>query len=182
MRGGSVSKRYATALIRVAQEKGRLPQVQQDLEALVAVVAENPRLKEALESPVISPAKKQALFAAIQEKMGLGTEVKNLMRVLIDQERVDTLPLLGLIFRDLADEALGQIRVKVQTAVSLGEEAGRLQGVLEKTLKKKVLLKVEAAPDLIGGMVIQVGDKIFDGSLKKELEDIKETIVRQAVA
>jgi F-type H+-transporting ATPase subunit delta len=156
--------------------------VQKDLEELAKLVAENPRLKEALESPVIAPSKKKAVFNAIREKLGLGDEVNNLMWVLIDQERVDTLSLLNLIFRDLCDEVLGQVRVKVQTAVGLGEEAGRLQGVLEKALKKKVLLQVEVVPALIGGMSIQVGDKIFDGSLKKELEDIKESIVRKAVA
>jgi F-type H+-transporting ATPase subunit delta len=182
MKGGSVTKRYAIALIRVAQERGRLHQVQKDLEGLAAVVAENPSLKEVLESPVMAPSKKKAVFAALREKLGLGDEVNNLMRILIDQERVDNLSLLSLLFRDLCDEVQGQVRVRVQTAVALGEEAGRLQEVLEKTLGKKVLLKVEEAPRLIGGMVIQVGDKIFDGSLKKELEDIKETIVRKAVA
>ena len=182
MIGGSVTKRYATALIRVAQERGNLPQVQKDLEAVAQLVEQNPRLKEALESPVIAHSKKKAVFAAIREKLGLVDEVNNLMRVLIDQERVDTLPLLNLIFRDLCDEVLGQVRVKVQAAVPLGEEAAKLQGVLEKTLGKKVLMKVEEQPGLIGGMVIQVADKIFDGSLKKELEDIKETIVRKAVA
>lgn len=182
MKGGSVSKRYATALIRVAQERNKLPQVQQDLGSLVKVVEQNPRLREVLESPVVAHSGKQAVFASIREKLNLGDEVKNLMKILIDQERVDALPLIYLIFRDLADEALGQIRVKVQTAVPLGEEAERLKGVLEKALGKKVLLQVEELPALIGGMAIQVGDKIFDGSLKKELEDIKETIVRQAVA
>jgi F-type H+-transporting ATPase subunit delta len=182
MKGGSVTKRYATALIRVAKERGHLPQVQKDLETLAQVVEQNPRLKEVLESPVIAPSRKKSVFAAIREKLGLGDEVNNLMRVLIDQERVDTLALLNLIFRDSCDEVLGQIRVKVQAAVPLGDEAVKLQGVLEKTLGKKVLMKVEELPGLIGGMVVQVGDKIFDGSLKKELEDIKETIVRKAVA
>lgn len=182
MRGGSIAKRYATALIRVARERNRLEPVQKELSALAEVVAQNPRLKEALETPVITPSKKKALFAALRDKIALGEEVSNLVKVLIDQERFEVLPLLQLIFRDLSDAALGQVRVQVQSATPLGEQEVQLQTVLEKALGKKVLLEVEVRPQLIGGLAVRVGDKIFDGTLKKKLEGIKERIVRKAVA
>jgi len=182
MRGGSVAKRYSTALLRVAQDNNHLAAVGKDLDKLTTQVAQNAQLKEALESPVVAPSKKKGIFLALQDRLKLGLEVKNLMLVLIDRERVDILHLLNLIFRDMADEALGQVRVHVRVAASLGKQEAVLLEVLEKALGLKVLLEVIEDPGIIGGLVVQVGDKIFDGSLKKELEGIKKSIVQKAVA
>ncbi|MDX1386987.1 MAG: F0F1 ATP synthase subunit delta, partial [bacterium] len=113
MRGGSVAKRYATALFYVAQEQGKLDKFQGNLEQISSLVRANAALRETLESPVVPASKKKAIFLELEKKLGLEPGVKNLILILLDQDRAGVLPLLGLIFRDMADEALGQIRAKV---------------------------------------------------------------------
>lgn len=182
MRGGSVAKRYATALLLVAQEQGVLDQVSQDLERVSEVVRQNSGLKQALESPVVAPSKKKQVLKDLQDKLQLHSSVYHLILVLIDQDRMDTLGLLALVFRDMADEALGQVRVQVRSAVPLGESQDLLKATLEKTLGKKVLLQTQVQPEILGGLSIQVGDRVFDGSLKAQLEHLKQSVVKRAVA
>jgi len=182
MRGGSVAKRYATALIRVAQDTNNLDGIQRDLDRLAMVVSQNKDLKEVMESPVLAPIQKKAIFKSLQEKLNLGESVRNLSLILIDQDRMDVLPLLGRLFQDMADEALGQVRVTAKVASELGSQEATLKATLEKALGLRVILEVSVNPKLLGGMAIQVGDKVFDGSLKRELEEIKESIVKKAVA
>jgi F-type H+-transporting ATPase subunit delta len=182
MREASVAKRYAHALIGAAQESGKLTEFHGELERVVQAVRDNRDLKAALESPVLPPSQKKALFDGIQEKLKLVPAVANLVRILIDQERVDILPMIGLLFRDMADEALGQVRVQVKAAAALGDEAKALQKILEKALGKKVILQVTVVPELLGGLFVRVKDYVFDGSLKRELERIKASVVEKAVA
>lgn len=182
MRGGSIAKRYATALLRVTKDSGDLNQVSDELDRINQEIQGHPNLKTALESPVVVPSKKQAILAKLQEKLGLSPEVFNLVKILIDQDRMITLPMLVLVFRDMADEELGQVRVKVKVAVDLGPEEVKLKGVLEKALGKKVLLETSLDPGLLGGLWVQVGDRVFDATLKRDLERIKENIAKQAVA
>jgi F-type H+-transporting ATPase subunit delta len=182
MRGGSVAKRYATALFYVAQEQGKLDKFQENLEMLSALIRGNPGLRETLESPVVAISKKKAIFLELEKKLGLETGVKNLILILLDQDRAAVFPLLDLVFRDMADEALGQVRATVISAAPLGDQESQIKGLLEKSLGRKVLLETRVNSQLLGGMIIQVGDKVFDGSLTRQLENLKEEIVKRAVA
>ncbi len=182
MRGGSVAKRYATALIRVAQETGKLEAIQKELEAVNLAMVDNPELKGILESPIVKPSQKTLLWGQIQNRLKMTPYLDHLLQILIDQKRVGLLPLIGLLYRDMADEWMGQVRVKVKTAVALGAHQNKLQALLEKSLGKKVLLEVQTDPSLLAGFVIQIQDKVFDATLKRDLERLQESIEKQAVA
>lgn len=104
MRQGSIAKRYATALLQVAQGQGKIDEFQGQLEAIARAFSENPALQTAMASPVVPPSKKKAIFSALAPKLGINPTVGNLIHVLIDNERIPELPLLVLLFRDLADE------------------------------------------------------------------------------
>jgi len=182
MRGGSIAKRYATALLSVARGSENLESVQRDLACITQTITGFPKLQEAFDSPVIEPSKKKALFAKLQEKLKLDSAVVNLIRILIDQNRMPILPILATLYRDMTDQALGQVRVQVRVAAPLGSDEEKLQKILEKSLGKKVLLESQVDPSILGGLKVQVQDQVFDATLKNDLEKIKEAIIDRAVA
>ena len=166
MKQGSSAKRYATALLQVAQEQGKIDEFQQQLETIAQTLGEHPTLQNALVSPVVSPSKKKSLFGALGTKLGLNKNLGNLMNVMIDNDRIPELNLLVLLFRDLADEQKGRVRVRVTSATLLGANEAKLKSILEKSLKLEVLLEAQVDPKLLGGMVVRVQDRVFDASLR----------------
>ncbi|HCU25960.1 MAG TPA: F0F1 ATP synthase subunit delta, partial [Deltaproteobacteria bacterium] len=84
--------------------------------------------------------------------------------------------------RDMADERKGRIRVQVTSAVDLGDHQVQLKAILEKVLKQEVIFEAKVDPKLLGGLVLQVKDRIFDASLKGELERLRENLIAKAVA
>jgi F-type H+-transporting ATPase subunit delta len=182
MRQGSIAKRYATALLQVAQEQGKIDEFQQQLESIAQTLSQHPTLQTALASPVVAPSKKKSLFAALAAKLGINPSLGNLMSALIDNDRIPELNLLVLIFRDLADEQKGRVRVRVSSATPLGANEAKLKAILEKSLKLEVLLEAQVDPKLLGGLVVRVQDRVFDASLQGELDRLKESLTAEAVA
>lgn len=181
MKQGTAAKRYASALLQVAQEQGKVSGFDAELQALATAFRQN-SLTGVLSSPVVSPSKKKAIVDALQPKLGIGSNLRNLVHILIDNERISEIPLIALIYRDLADELEGRVRVSVISAAALGDNEAKLKAILEKTLKQKVLLEAKVDPEILGGMVVRVQDRVFDASLKGELERWKEALSSEVVA
>ena len=182
MKQGSAAKRYASALLQVAQEQGKVSAFDAELQSLAAIFGGNSSLQTALGSPVVPPSKKKAIFEALLPKLGISPSLRNLIHILIDNERIAEIPLLAMIFRDLADELEGRVRVKVTSATELGDNEAKLKAILEKTLKRQVLLESTVDPRVLGGLVVRVQDRVFDASIKGELERWKEALSAEAVA
>jgi len=182
MRQGSIAKRYASALLQVAMSQGKVDEFEQQLQTIASTFSQHPVLQTAMASPVVSHSQKKALFAALAPKMNISPFVGNLIRVLIDNERIPELSLINLIFRDLADEQKGRVRVEVTSAVPLNGNETKLKSILETSLKQQVLLEAKVDPNLLGGLVVRVQDRFFDASLKGELDRLKESLTAEAVA
>ncbi|HCU25961.1 MAG TPA: F0F1 ATP synthase subunit delta, partial [Deltaproteobacteria bacterium] len=101
---GSLAKRYATALLSVAEEQGKVDEYFAQLSVLRQSLAEHPDLQNVLSSPVLGASQKKAIFSALAPKLGTSPVMSNLMHVLIDNERINELHLIELIYRDMADE------------------------------------------------------------------------------
>ncbi|MCB1215634.1 MAG: ATP synthase F1 subunit delta [Deltaproteobacteria bacterium] len=173
----SVAKRYGTALFKLARDENRLEDYGRELKFIADLVQNHGELKASLESPVLSTSSKKEILKALQAKLGLSAAVFNLLRVMVDHDRMPELALLVLNYTEMADQALGQARVKVQSVAPLGAQEAPLTQNLEKILGKKVILETVIDQDLLGGLRVQVGDQVFDASLKKELENLKANIL-----
>lgn len=174
----AVARRYARALFDLSQEKGLVDQVDREFGMVVGMINENPQFKAVIDDVLISPAVKRDLV----EKLYMGKVsplVLNFLLVVVRKRREAYLPNMYRAFLDLANEARGIVEVEVRSAVPLPEEtAQRLEEKLVSRLGKRVKFQTQVAPDLIGGLVVRVGDELMDGSVKTRLRRMRDRLVR----
>ena len=173
----SVPRRYAKAIFEIGLEDGSLDRVQSELDALLGALAASDELRGLLASPVASKRMRKEVFGAVAEKLGTSTEVANLVRLLIERNRMAAFGDMVRIVRDLIDAERGQVRGSVLTARALtDDQLQAIQNKLGKVTGKTVLLEVEERPSLIGGIVARVGNTVFDGSVRTRLEALERSM------
>ncbi|MFH0960777.1 MAG: ATP synthase F1 subunit delta [Pseudomonadota bacterium] len=173
----TLAKRYAKALLEIGQANDALDKYGSDLEALTKIISESKDFKEVLVSPVFTKEDKKKIAGEILDKLGADVMVKNFVNVLLDRERIDQLPGIETAFRSSVDEIRGITRGQVISAESLGEsDLTLVTEALSKISGKKVLVTTEVNPFLIGGLVARVGDMVFDGTIRTQLNQLKESL------
>jgi len=174
MRANSVARRYARATFEVAREKGDPQNWLTQLET-VAEATSSADLAESLRSPNIADsAKVQALESAYPD---LPRELGNLLRLLVDRNRIDSLPGICVAFREYLDELLGRIDADVISARALGsDELGPIQDHLNQRTGRTVRINTVVDTALIGGIVMRVGDEIIDASVASRLERLRQRL------
>jgi F-type H+-transporting ATPase subunit delta len=170
-----VDRVYAQALFAAAEEKGRLEQVRDELAQVVAAEAEVPELRELLRNPQLDP---RARAAALEDVLGGGEELlRNFLLVLVDKGRTAALEEIGREFERLVAEHEGLVHAELTTAVELSdEEAQRLLKQIEEASGRKVEASRSVDPDLIGGIVLQVGSYRLDASVRGRLERLRREL------
>jgi F-type H+-transporting ATPase subunit delta len=179
----ALAKRYAKAALEAAQEaKGEGTEgLAKGLGDLARAVAESPTLQEVLRNPVLKDERGKLLDALLGKLQVAGVAAK-LVRLLSDNNRIDLLPEVAQQVEALADVRAGRLRAEVRSAVALSEaQAQRLTKALEKRLGQPVLVETSVDPQLLGGLVCQVGDLTFDSSLKRQLAILTERLGAHAL-
>ncbi len=175
-----VGARYAQAAFEVARDKGELDGVLDDLRLVRAVWAESPELRRVLESPAVTTEVKSQAVAALGDKAELGETTRHVLGVLTRNRRAGAIPDLITAFEELTAEHRGVVRATVTTAVALNKtQTTQLATVLKSAVGQTVELEANVQPDLIGGMVVQLGSRRFDSSVKTQLERLK-TVMKGA--
>ncbi|MDY6852300.1 MAG: ATP synthase F1 subunit delta [Thermodesulfobacteriota bacterium] len=176
-----VPRRYARALFAVGREKGdaEIEAYGKDLAGIGEVLAGAPELMKVFRNPIFSNADKKAVVDKILDKLSPNPTIKNFCYLLADKNRLDCLPEINVYFGVLLDEAQGLVRGEFITAVELdGAKQDDLKKKLEDQLKSKLVLDFAADPAILGGVVLKVGDKVLDASLRAQLNILKENIKR----
>jgi F-type H+-transporting ATPase subunit delta len=174
-----VARRYAKALIRIGQEDGKYEAYGEELKAFGQLWEASPEFRDVMENPIYPKEQRRAIFEAVKEKMGLSPIMVNFIRLLIDKRRVGYLPEIIRCYEKLSDEVAGRLRATVTSAVPLDEASLKaIQEKLEEMTGRKVLLSVQEDPRLIGGVVTKIGDILYDGSIRTQLENLKETLMK----
>lgn len=177
MIAGSIGRRWAKALFEIAQEKKRLEEILNELEWFRQTLSASGDLKFLLTDASFSAGQRKKVVAQLVEPLQLSKEVHHFLKFLIDRERIEFFEDILLSYREMADEQLGRIRVKVTVAEDLSSaEYENLKKILEKKTRRQVLLETEVNPEILGGTLIHVKDEVFDGSIQSALLRLKEKI------
>lgn len=173
---GSVARRYAKAILSVAQGESRLEKAGEELLALAAVTAD-PRVAAALANPLASEGKRRDLATAIARELAVGPTMLNFVSLLADRQRLDQVGGIALQYRRLLDEKLGRVRAVITSAKPLdASELDRILAVFEEKTGKKVLAETVVDESQLGGVIVDIEGKVFDGSLRNQLKTLAATI------
>ena len=174
----AIASRYARALVEVILEQHIDGETaRQQLRSIVEAVHESIELRRVWESPAIPPEQKRAVLDAIVKQIGAVKPIRNFMAVLIDHRRIGILDDIVRAFESELDAQLGFTEVEVSSARPLSaEEKRELEQRVERMTGKKVRTKYVANPELLGGVVVRAGSTIYDGSVRRQLEKMRQEL------
>lgn len=177
MIGSNIAKRYARAFFEIAEEERRYEDYFQELGRFSAILRENKSLNEFLANPIFAQPDKKAVVETLLQKAGISPLTANFLNLLVDKRRIGILSDIEGCYRELMDDALKKVRVTVKTAFPLtGELSARLQKGLEGLTGKQVEMTVLEDQSLLGGIVVRIGDTLYDGSIKTQLNKIRNLL------
>ena len=172
-----LATRYATALFELAEEASELDAVAADLETVDAMVAESDDLRILIESPVLSRDVQRRAILAVAEKAGLCDLATKFLGVLANKRRLFALPGVSRAYRDMLAAHKGEVTAEVTTATELSEEQlEEVKAAAAKFAGQAVSVETEVDPSLLGGLVVRVGSRMMDASLKTKLLHLEQSM------
>lgn len=176
--GGSVARRYAKALFEIGVSESAFSRFEAEVGGLAALYAESRDLREAMENPVVKSAEKQAVLRALLPRVAPSPSVQRFALLLLERGRIALLPSIARAYRRLSDQRAGQVRATVTSATPIGAgDLDRVRAALERRTGRRVIVETAVDPELIGGVVARVGDLVLDGSVRAQLEDLRQRLL-----
>ena len=175
----TAATRYARALLDVGvKEQADLEQVEQGLAQFVDLFRQNPLLEKVLLNPAVPVPRKRAAVGDLVARAKPAGIVGKLLTLLAERDRLVLLPDLLASYRERLLDYRKVVRAEVTTAAPLGgDRAQALESSLARVTGRRVLLETRVDPTIIGGVVARVGSTVYDGSVTRQLEKIKERLV-----
>lgn len=172
---GAAAKRYARAIFELASEEGLVERWGQRLEAVRDILG-RPEVTSVLANPTIAVRRREDAAAALLEGHA-GREVLNLAKLLVGANRIGELDGIIEQYQLLADEAAGRVRATATTAVPLTRPAAdKLEATLSRRLGREVRLDNVVDRSIIGGLVLQMGDRVIDASVATRLQQLRRQL------
>ena len=166
--------RYATALYDLALEQRALDPVKADLDRFDAMIEGSEDLMRLVRSPVFTAEEQKKALAAILEQAGIGGLAAKFLGIVVQKRRLFSVRQMIRAFRALVARHKGETRAEVTVAEPLSEtHLNALKDALKSTTKKDVALDIRVDPSIIGGLVVKIGSRMVDASLKTKLNSIK---------
>ncbi len=172
-----IAGRYATALFDMARDGGQLDAVAQNLDQLTAMLASSADLVRLIRSPAFSRADQGAAIAAVMEKAGFNDLTRRFVGVLAQNRRLFVLADVIAAFKTLLSHHRGEIIAEVVSATPLGDQQlAQLKSALSSAAAGNVVLQARVEPDLIGGLVVKLGSRMIDASIRAKLNSLKSVM------
>jgi len=180
----AVARRYAKALLALGEEQGNLDTLAGDLDRFAQLLgAYDGQLLRALCHPSVSPEERRAVLEAVLKRLRLDRTVGNFLRLVLDKGRAALLPTIAVEVRSMADVRAGRVRATLVTAAPISTELqNEFRAALAASTGKMVMLEARIDGDLIGGIVLQVGDKVYDASVRTRLDQLRHKLITQTPA
>ena len=179
---GRLAKRYARALLELAREEASLEPTGEELNR-VAGTFDEPRLRPLVLSPAIESGARIRIAKAVVAALQLSPIVRNLIGLLAERHRLALLPDIAGWYDDLLDDEVGRARVVIRsaTALSASERNELVELARRLTGREEVLAATELDAELIGGVVLDIGGTVYDGSLKTQLARLTKDMAQGGV-
>jgi F-type H+-transporting ATPase subunit delta len=171
----TVARRYASALADVIVSRGEAREVQSELLTWQQMQDSHDNLRTAFGNPTIALDQKRAVLNRLIERSRPRPTTVNFLKVLLQNQRLTELAEINKKLADILDERAGTVAATVTTARPIPADVHeRLRGTLASLTGKKVRIEFITDPGLIGGLVTRIGSTVYDGSVRNQLQQIKE--------
>jgi F-type H+-transporting ATPase subunit delta len=172
-----LARRYAKAVIDLAQEADILKEVGKDLDRIAALFADSHELVNVFADPTIAPGAKEKVLSEVLEKGGVQELTMKFIHVVLGKGRILGIGEIAQAYREFLDQIENRVRARVVSAAPLSkkEESG-ISDALSKISGKEITLEVEVDESLLGGVVAYIGSQVYDGSIKNQLTQIKDNL------
>ena len=172
-----IAARYATAVFDLAKETNSVKAIEADVEALDAALADSADFNALIQSPIYSRDEQGTAIAAIAAKMGLSETMINALALMASKRRLFVLPQLVATLRAAIAEDKGEVTADVISAKALTKaQADKLAKTLKASVGKDVNIKATVDESLIGGLVVKVGSKMIDTSIRSRLNSLQNAM------
>jgi F-type H+-transporting ATPase subunit delta len=176
---GSLARRYAKAIFDIGSAQGDLTKLGQDIRSLAKAMNESAELTTVLSNPAIRRGDRRKVIDGLLKTIGVQTASRNLVYLLLDGERMSSLPAISRALDVMIEEKAGRVAAEVVSARPLdGNQLSQINAVLEKLSGKKVSVTTRQDPELLGGVVAKIGDTVYDGSLRTQLRTLRDELSR----
>lgn len=173
--------RYAKALFDVAIKESDPAQIERDLEAIVDAMSQHSELRRLMRSPGIPQHVRVNVVRTLAERSGAQPPVVKLLAMLAERRRLELLPDLLDVYRERLLAHADIVRAAVTSASPLARERmSALENSLSELTGKQVQLTFDVDPSLIGGVVARIGSTVYDGSVRMQLQKMKQQLVENA--
>lgn len=182
MRKRTLAKRYARALVDIGKEDGAYERYGNELRDIVGVFSSNPALYRVLMNPVYGLGERQALTGKICSTLGISPIVKKTIALLVERRDIAIIADMAEAYSAMEDDIAGRVRAEVE--LPFDPTPGLLQAIkdrIKQETRRDALLSVKKNPALIGGAVIRIGNVILDGSVRGQLERMREKLLEGAI-
>lgn len=177
---GSVSRRYAKALFGLARERNALEATATELTGLAAIAAD-PSVRDVLANPMLSPSRRSQIAQLLIKETSPSELTARFIGVLGEHQRLQELPGISREFQRLLDQHLGRIRLTVRAPMALStEQGGEIVNTFARLTGKSIVPTFEVDPSLLGGVVVEAEGKVYDGSIRTQLERLAKQLTGAA--
>jgi F-type H+-transporting ATPase subunit delta len=169
-----VAGRYASALFELANEQNRLDEVDADLGKFQSMLDASGDLKRLVNSPAFAAEDQQRALKAVMDWASIGATTGNFLGVVARNRRLFAAEDMIKTFRGLLARHRGEVAAEVKSAIALtDEQLAALKAKLKSTFGKDVRIDARVDPSLLGGLVVKIGSRMFDSSLRTKLSNLK---------
>ena len=173
----SIAERYALALFELAKEEGKLPSLEADIESLAGAFKLSDDLRMMIASPIYSREDQTAAVIALAKAMGLSENTRNTLALMASKHRLFVLPELLEALRGMIANEKNEVTAEITSAATLSDDQSTaLTGLLKSRFGKDIKLNTKVDETLIGGLVVRVGSKMIDTSIRAKLANLQNAM------
>jgi F-type H+-transporting ATPase subunit delta len=179
---GILGKRYASAILQLAIESNAVDRINRDLNDFAAIWRESPELHTVFENPEFGIEVRRTIVREIATQTGMNPLVKNMLLLLSDRRRIRYILEIVDAYQAMSEERSGKVRADVITATELpASYFSELEKTLQSIIGKQVRVVKTTDPSLIGGVITRIGDRVYDGSIRNRLTELKDELSNNAL-